>query len=89
MAAPSNVIVAGTSTIRIKVASTRTATANPRPIIFTVGSSTSRKLAKTLTMMIAADVMTRAVWARPSTTLWWLSPVATQFSRMRESRNTS
>jgi len=39
--------------------------------------------------MRAADVMTRAVLARPLTTLVWLSPVRSKSSRMRLRRNTS
>ena len=81
--------MAGTSIMRMTVASTNTAAARPRPIIFTVGSSTSKMLRQTLSMITAADVMTRAVDARPPTTLARLSPVATHCSRTRDSRNTS
>ena len=54
--------------MRTIVASTNTAVARPRPIIFTVGSSPSTKLRNTQIMISAADVMTRAVAAMPSIT---------------------
>src|SRR5690242_6286646 len=73
LAGPSNSMVAGTRTSRTSVASTNTATASPRPNILTVGSGSPRKLRKTLIMISAADVITRAVLARPSTTLRRLS----------------
>ena len=82
-------IVDGTSTIRTSVASRNTATARPRPNILIVASSEPTKARKTLIMMIAAEVITRAVEARPSTTDLWLSPFFTYSSRTRESRNTS
>ena len=40
-------------------------------------------------MIRAAQVITRAVAARPEATLAWLSRVAVQASRIRDSRNTS
>jgi DNA polymerase-3 subunit gamma/tau len=76
-------------TIRMTVASTNTAVARPRPIIFTVGSSTSTKLRKTQIMISAAEVMTRAVAASPAGTLSRALPDRSHSSRTRESRNTS
>ena len=43
------------------VASTAIATASPTPNCFTVGSPLRMKLAKTLTMISAAEVITRAL----------------------------
>ena len=51
------------------VASTSTATVRPTANILTSTSGDSRKAANTLIMMSAADVITRAVAASPSTTL--------------------
>ena len=70
------------------VASTAIATASPTPNCFTVGSPLRMKLAKTLTMIAAAAVITRAEEARPSTTAAWLSPRLCQTSLIRETRNT-
>src|SRR3954468_18532839 len=86
---PSSDIVAGTSTSRMTVASRKTATARPSPIILTTGSLDSVKARKTLTMMAAAAVMTRAVAVNPRTTLPRLSPPSRHSSRNLESRNTS
>ena len=55
----------------------------------TLGSSPRTKAPNTLIMISAAEVMTRAVLERPSTTASWLSPVATYSSRTRDRRNTS
>ena len=82
-------MVAGTSTIRTMVASSRMAVANPTPIIFMVRSNSSMKLPKTTTMIAAAAVITLAVAARPSATDRRLSPVRRHSSRIRDSRNTS
>ena len=68
-AEPSRLIVDGTSTIRTSVASMNTAVARPRPNILTVTSSVATKARNTLIMISAADVITLAVVARPSTTL--------------------
>jgi hypothetical protein len=89
LARPRSAIVAGTSTRRTTVASMRTATAIPTPIIFTVTFGSSAKPTNTAIMIAAALVMTRPVAARPRTTLPCGSPVASQSSRIRESRNTS
>lgn len=82
-------MVAGTSTTRTMVASTKIAVARPRPIILTIGSSPSTKPRNTAIMIRAAEVMTRAVEAMPEMTLPVLSPVWRYSSRTRESRNTS
>ena len=89
LASPSSFIVAGTSTIRTMVASTKMAVARPRPNILIAGSSPSTKPRKTEIMISAAEVITRAVLAMPRTTEASLSPVAAYSSRTRESRNTS
>ena len=89
LASPISAIVEGTRIIRTMVASTNTATVNPTANILTSTSDDSRNAANTLIMMSAADVITLAVAASPSTTLRWLSPVRTNSSRTRLSRNTS
>ena len=86
---PSMVIVAGTRTIRTAVASSTIATAIPKPSILTTASASVAKPRNTATMIAAADEMTRPVEARPRTTLPRASPVRSQSSRTRESRNTS
>jgi len=86
---PSSDIVAGTRTSRITVASRSTATASPTPIIFTTTSPDRVNDRKTLTMMAAAALMTRAVEASPRTTLSRPSPSRNHSSRTRESRKTS
>jgi len=68
-------MVAGTRTMRTRVASTATATARPRPMSFSSRTSERTNVPKTLTMMAAAAVMTRAVDDRPSATASALSPV--------------
>lgn len=89
LALPRRLIVDGTSTIRTKVASRKTAVARPTPNIFSMTSALLTKATKMLIMMRAAEVITRAVDRRPSTTLVWLSPVRTYSSLIRLSRNTS
>ena len=61
-------MVAGTSTMRTSVASSNTATARPMPNILPLTSSPRTKAPKTLIMISAADVITRAVLDRPVTT---------------------
>ena len=85
---PRSTIVAGTRRQRTIVASTAIATASPTPNCFTVGSPFRMKLEKTATMISAADVMTRALDARPWTTAVRLSPVFFHTSLIRETRNT-
>lgn len=88
-ARPSRAMVAGTSKPRITVASTAIATASPSPIIVTTGVELNRKLAKTHTMIRAAEVITVPVPASPSRTDRALSPVRNHDSRTAVSRNTS
>lgn len=76
LAAPMRRMVAGTRIIRTTVASRKMAVASPRPSILTTGSVPSTNPTKTDTMMSAAEVITRAVDARPCTTARSLSPVA-------------
>ena len=61
-------MTAGTSRQRTIVASTAMATASPMPNSLTTGSPLRTKLENTQTMISAAEVMTRPVSARPSTT---------------------
>ena len=65
---PAMAIAAGTSTIRTTVASMAIATASPIPKRLTTRWSLSTKVRKTTTMIAAAAVITRAVFARPSAT---------------------
>ena len=81
--------MAGTSTIRTRVASISTAMASPRPMSLMARASATTKLPNTHTMMAAAAVMTRAVEDRPSTTALLLSPVRSYSSFTDESRKTS
>ena len=71
------------------VASRAIAVARPSPIIFTSGSAPRTKPPKTATMISAAEVIVRAVPARPRTTASSLSPVRTYSSRIRDRRKTS
>ena len=89
LASPSSSIVAGTSTIRTIVASTKIATANPKPNSFSTRSSPNMNEPKTITMISAAAVITRAVAFTPSATAWALSPVRSYSSFTRDRRNTS
>ena len=82
-------MVAGTTTMRMTVASRATATARPKPNILISGVSPRTKDAKTLIMMSAAAVITRAEVAMPPTTLPVGSPVDTHSSRTRERMKTS
>jgi hypothetical protein len=71
------------------VASRMIATALPRPICLIEGTPVKTNTAKTEAMITAAEVMVLADAARPSATAWRESPVASQRSRMRDSRKTS
>ena len=82
-------MVAGTTIMRTMVASSATATASPMPNILISGDSPRTNEAKTLIMMSAAAVMTRAETAMPCTMLPVGSPEASQSSRTRERMNTS
>src|SRR6266508_2492384 len=88
-ARPSSAMIAGTTTIRTIVASSRIAVDSPRPVILTSGDGLATKLRNTTVMISAAEVITRPVPAMPRATDSALSPVASYASRMRESRNTS
>ena len=79
----------GTRHIRTSEASISTANAIPIASIFTVGSGLITKLVNTTIMIAAAVVMTRAVAPIPTATLRCASPVASQASCTRDSRNTS
>ena len=88
-AGPISTITAGTSRQRTSVASTATATPMPTPNCLTVGSPLMMKAKKTLTMISAADVMTRPVVPTPVITAARLSPFSSQASLMCVIRNTS
>ena len=78
---PRSSIVAGTSSMRTTVASSRTASARPSPNSFPTRSSSNTNEPNTTTMMAAAAVITRAVAARPSATAVAESPVLSYSSR--------
>ena len=61
----------------------------PNPISFTVGLALATNDANTAIMMSAAVVMTRAVFATPSTTLVRGSFVLSHSSLIRDMRKTS
>src|SRR5215216_3583420 len=62
-------MVAGTSRMRMIVASTNTATARPRPIALVMMTLLKAKAPVTTIIMAAADVMIPAVDTRPFATL--------------------
>ena len=66
-------MLAGTSTQRTIEASIAIATASPTPNCLTITSASRMKLPNTHTMISAAEVITRALTARPSTTASRLS----------------
>lgn len=74
---------------RTTVASISTLTARPSPSILTTMLSLTMKAAKTLTMIRAAQVMTRAVISSACATEALASPVRSQASWIRESRKIS
>ena len=80
---------AGTSTVRTRVASTRTAMVSPRPNIRMNDTSAAISAPNDIDITRAAAVITRPVWASPSATLSSLSLSTSQNSRMRATRNTS
>ena len=63
-------------------------TANAKPIDLMIGSSGRMKPAKTLIMISAAAVTTRAEWRKPSRTASWALAPCAYSSCMRETRNT-
>jgi hypothetical protein len=80
---------AGTSTIRITVASSRTATASPNPRNCMTSTRPNAKTPNTRIMMSAADVITEAVALSPSSTASSFRPVRSNASFIRLRRNTS
>jgi len=86
---PARCMKAGTSTIRMMVASSSTATARPKPRNCITSTRAKAKIPKTRIMMSAADVMTDAVALRPSSTASSLCPVRSNASFIRLNRNTS
>ena len=83
----------GSSAIRTRVASTRTARVNPSPKILMNDTWAVIRAAKAIDMIRAAAVTTRPVRARPRATASSLSARVpadcSQYSRIRASRNTS
>ena len=90
---PSTFMNAGTNNIRTIVASIRTANGTPRPNIRMTDTFAAINDANVMAISSAAAVTTRPVWAKPIATLSSLSalvfPDSSQYSRMREIRNTS
>ena len=72
---PSTVMLAGTTIIRMRVASISRATPTPKPICWNITRSPAAKPAKTATMISAAPVMMRPVTAMPCTTASTVSPL--------------
>ena len=79
--------------MRTRVASAKTASVSPTPNIRKKDTCAPDSAAKEMAMMSAAAVITRAVPASPSATLSSLSAaaclLASQYSRIRDTRNTS
>src|SRR5581483_3119125 len=73
--APKSCIAAGSSTVRMIVASIRSATAMPNPICWNMTRSPLAKPVKTATMMSAAPVINRAVVATACVTDSAVEPV--------------
>src|SRR5439155_13653363 len=73
---PSNRIVAGTSSARTRVASSRIAMAVPKPSALIRMMSAAMNEPETRTMIAAALVITPPLRCRPCATLAWLSPVS-------------
>src|SRR5215207_3479636 len=87
---PSSRITAGTIRQRTRKASSRIATARPRPNCCSIRSGLSRKAAPKTTIMIApAAVITLPVVTSPSRTAAGASRPYSHCSCMRETRNTS
>ena len=80
---------AGTSTIRITVASRSTATASPNPMSCIASTRAKAKIPNTRIMISAADVITDAVALRPSIVASLFRPLRSNASLIRLSRNTS
>src|SRR6476619_2019064 len=88
---PSRCINAGNNNIRTRVASASTASVTPRPNITITDTCAAISVAKDRAINSAAAVTTRPVLAIPRATASSLStpPDSSQYSRMREIRNTS
>src|SRR5919201_1802354 len=82
-------IVAGTTSARMSVASSATATVRPSPTDLMITTSASANATKTPTMIAAAPVMRRPLRSSPLATAAVLSPVRRYSSWMRESSSTS
>ena len=80
---------AGTSTIRITVASSSTATASPKPSICIGSTRAKAKTPNTRIMISAAEVITEAVALSPSIVAAVFRPERSYASLIRLSRNTS
>ena len=75
MRSPSSFMLAGTRTQRTIVASTRRATATPKPICWNITRSPAAKPPKTAMMISAAPVISRAVEPTPKEMAAAVSPV--------------
>jgi hypothetical protein len=82
-------MVDGTRSARTTVASRATAIATPSPSALISTMSANANEPATTTTIRAADVTIRPLRSRPRATASVLSPVASQTSFMRLSRNTS
>jgi len=82
-------MVAGTSSIRTTVASSSTARTVASPICLMVSIPAAMNPAYTTTSSSAAEVTIRPERCSPTATARSLSPVWSQASLIRESRNTS
>ncbi len=82
-------MVAGTNSVRMMVASSRTERAIPRPISFTTMIEVKAKAPATITKRRAAFVMTPPVFSSPRATDERLLWVSNHSSRTRLSKNTS
>jgi hypothetical protein len=65
---PSNAIAAGNNTVRMTIASTKTARVSPTPAMRIIDTCDAIKAANEIAMINAAAVTMRAVLARPSAT---------------------
>jgi hypothetical protein len=79
----------GTSTARTIVASSAIAIARPAPNSRNAGISPAIKPLNAAIMISAAAVITRPDRCNPSATAYVLSPLASQASRIRDTRKTS
>jgi hypothetical protein len=82
-------MVAGTSSMRTTVASRATASTVPSPICLMVSIPAAMNPANTTTSSSAAEVTIRPERWSPTATARSLSPVSSQASLIRDSRNTS